>query len=121
MKFPLIIRGKRIDESDIGLIRLFLNEYKDQSRNAISKLLAEKWRWYQANGRLKDRACRDILSRLAGRNLIELPSAQKKTNRKNNQELSNRLDEITEIDDSVVECPLQSLLPLSFKVVCQTP
>ena len=121
MKFPLIIRGKRIDESDIGLIRLFLNEHKDKSRNAISKLLAEKWGWYQANGRLKDRACRDILSHLACRNLIELPSPRKKTNIENNQELSNRLDEIAEIDDSVVEWPLESLLPLSFKVVCQTP
>jgi SRSO17 transposase len=122
LEFPLIIRGKRIDESDIGLLRLFLNEHKDKSRYAISKLLAEEWGWYQANGRLKDRACRDILSFLARRNLIELPSLQREKNHiKKNQDISNQFDEIKEIDDSAIECPLTSLLPLSFKVVCQTP
>ena len=121
MKFPLIIRGKRIDESDIGLLRLFVNEHKDKSRFAISKLLAEEWEWYQANGRLKDRACRDILSYLAQRNQIELPSPQKETHLKKNQNRSKPLNEIKGIDDSPVECSLKSLLPLSLQVVCQTP
>ena len=119
MKFPLIIRGKRIDESDIGLIRLFVNKNKGKSRFAISKLLAEEWGWYQSNGRLKDRACRDILSYLAQSNLIEIPSPQKKTNIKKGQDTKSS-DKIKGIDDSVIECSLKSLLPLSFKVVCQT-
>jgi len=121
LEFPLIIRGKRIDESAVGFLRLFVNEHKDKSRFAISKLLAEEWEWYQANGRLKDRACRDILSHLAQRNMIELPSPQKKTHLKKNQDISNPLDEIKGIDDSAVECSLKSLLPLCFQVVCQTP
>ena len=86
MKYPLIIRGKRIDESDIGQISLFVNDHKDKSRYAISKLLAEEWEWYQPNGRLKDRACRDILSYLARSNLIELPSPQRKTHKKKDQD-----------------------------------
>ena len=95
MEFPLIIRGKRIDESDIGLLRLFLNKHKDKSRYALSKLLAEEWGWYQVNGRLKDRACRDVLSFLARKKLIELPSLQReKSQIKKNQDISNQFDDI---------------------------
>ena len=35
--------------------------------------------------------------------------------------VKDELDEIKGIDDSPIEYPLKSLLPLSFKVVCQTP
>jgi SRSO17 transposase len=121
LRFPLIIRGKRIDEHDLGFIRLLINGHKGKSRYAISKLLAEAWGWYQSNGRLKDRACRDILSFLVREKLIELPALQKaRCHVKRDQEISSVLDEIKGVDDSPVECSLASLLPLSFKVACQT-
>ncbi|MCL5097128.1 MAG: DUF4338 domain-containing protein, partial [Candidatus Omnitrophica bacterium] len=39
----------------------------------ISNRLCELWDWRQANGRFRQIACRDLLRRLEGRGLIELP------------------------------------------------
>ena len=78
MEYPLIIRGRRIDESDVEFIRLLLAKHDDKSRSYVSRLLSECWQWYQQNGRLKDRTCRDILTILAQKDLIELPPLRKK-------------------------------------------
>ena len=121
MVFPLIIRGKEIDERDIRLIRSLIENHKDKSRYYLSRLLAAEWEWYQPNGRLKDRACRDILSVLYRKRLIGLPPLHKnKNNIKKKQDISKDFIEIKGIDDTLIESPLSSLLPLSFKLVCQT-
>ena len=71
---------------------------------------------------MKDRACRDILSFLAQNHIIELPSLRKeKHSVKKNQDILKRFDKTKGVDDSPIECSLKSLLPLSFKLVCQTP
>ena len=72
MKTPLVIRGRSITDTEIGLICSLIDRYENQSRAFISKKLAERWKWYQPNGRLKDRACRDILSVLDKKKFISL-------------------------------------------------
>ncbi|UCE07779.1 MAG: IS701 family transposase [bacterium] len=121
MEYPLIIRGRRIDESDVEFVRLLLAKHSDKSRSYVSRLLSEYWQWYQQNGRLKDRTCRDILTILAQKNLIELPPLRKKSCYK--KKYYNKIRQLSIFDDidcSSIEGPLQLFLPLSFKVVCQT-
>ncbi len=119
MHFPKKIRGRIVDESDIDLIRSLIEKHKDKSRNYISGLLAQKWKWYQYNGRLKDRACRDILSILERHGLIILPPLQTKGQNivKRQHIIKNNIS----IDDSTIKGALNSFLPLSFKMVCQSP
>ena len=78
MEKPLIIRGRTIASADIELIRLLSNKYHEHGKTFISRKLAEAWKWVQANGRFKDRACRDILSALERKNTIALPSLRKR-------------------------------------------
>ncbi len=87
MKELLSIRGRGITDTDIGLIRSLTDEYGNRSRAFISRKLSESWKWYQANGRLKDRACRDILSVLEAKGLITLPPLSAHGNR---SEVSHR-------------------------------
>jgi len=79
MKELLSVRGRSITDTDIGLIRSLTDEYSNRSRAFISRKLSESWKWYQANGRLKDRACRDILSVLEAKGLITLPPLRTRT------------------------------------------
>ncbi len=67
------IRGRRIDRHDLDTIREIITSHWDLGRTAISKILCEQWNWYQANGRLKDRACRVLLLKLEAKGEISLP------------------------------------------------
>ena len=113
----LNIRGRIITDSDIETIRTLIERNKGKNRYALSKMLAEAWQWYQENGRLKDRACRAILSVLEQRQLITLPSLrQAKRLVKYTYTQSDFLFDF----ESVNESHLEELLPLHFKMVCQT-
>ncbi|GJQ57343.1 MAG: hypothetical protein D8M57_18455 [Candidatus Scalindua sp. AMX11] len=48
-----------------------------RGRVHISIKLSEHWQWKQANGHLKDRACRSILQSLFERGLIQLPASKR--------------------------------------------
>ena len=121
MRFPLIIRGIEVDDRDIGFIRSLIESHKDKSRYYLSKLLAKEWEWVQFNGRMKDRACRDILSILEQNVLIKLPPLQKfRDNIRGNHDISKDFIEIRGLDTILIACSLRSLLPLSFKMVCQS-
>ncbi len=61
------IRGRHIDRNDLDTIRRIVTAHWTQGRSAISRILCEQWNWYQANGRLKDRACRVLLLKLEHR------------------------------------------------------
>jgi hypothetical protein len=67
------IRGRRIDHNDLETIRKAITTHWKQGRTAISRILCEQWNWYQANGRLKDRACRVLLLKLEEKGEISLP------------------------------------------------
>ncbi|MBW1706651.1 MAG: DUF4338 domain-containing protein, partial [Deltaproteobacteria bacterium] len=118
MKELLSIRGRSIIDTDIGLIRSLTEEHGNRSRAFISRKLSESWKWYQANGRLKDRACRDILSVLEAKGLITLPPLRARGNR---SQVSHRpLDPTIKVDTSLIRGSVRELKPFVFEMVSQS-
>ena len=118
MKRLLEIRGRSITDTDIELIRSLTDKYGNRSRAFISRKLSESWKWYQANGRLKDRACRDILSVLEAKGLITPPPLRTRGNR---LQVSHRpLDPIVKVDTSLIRGSVRELKPFVFKMVSQS-
>jgi hypothetical protein len=70
------IRGRDITPDDLDTIRGLVAQHWDKGRTVISRLLCEHWDWRQANGALKDRACRVLLLSLEQKGAIELPPSQ---------------------------------------------
>ncbi|MEA3437032.1 MAG: DUF4338 domain-containing protein, partial [Thermodesulfobacteriota bacterium] len=118
MKELLSIRGRIITDTDIGLICSLTDEYGNRSRAFISRKLSESWKWYQANGRLKDRACRDILSVLEAKGLITLPPLSARGNRSqaNHQPLGSAI----KVDTSLIRGSVRGLKPFIFEMVSQS-
>lgn len=73
------IRGRRIDQDDLAVIREFIARHWHEGRAAISRRLCRHWQWYQANGQLKDRACRVMLLSLEKKGEITLPPRKKES------------------------------------------
>lgn len=67
------IRGRYIGEEELNLIREVISLHGAKGRTAISRILCEQWNWRQANGLLKDRACRVMLLALEEKGEINLP------------------------------------------------
>ncbi|UCE07135.1 MAG: DUF4338 domain-containing protein [bacterium] len=72
----MIIRGRQFSDSDINFIRETISNNHTLSRRKLSILICQKLNWRQANGNLKDRACRDVLLRLNKKGLIQLPQGR---------------------------------------------
>ena len=113
----LNIRGRIITDSDIEYIRTIIERHKGKSRYDLSKLLAEAWQWRQENGRLKDRACRAILSVLEQRQLITLPSLRQ--TRRAVKRHNTQTDFLFDLEP-VSQSHLDAVLSLHFKMICQT-
>ena len=71
----LLIRNRRLRESDLNTIRGLIQAEGAQGRTHLSRRLCRLWEWRQANGAYREIACRDLLRQLENRNLIELPAA----------------------------------------------
>lgn len=69
----LIIQGRELRDEDIGLIQHLLSEHPQWGRTQLSKELCLRWDWRNAQGRIKDMACRTLLLKLEGAGLIQLP------------------------------------------------
>jgi hypothetical protein len=69
----IIIRGREFAPAEIDLIKALVLSHSDLSRRKLSILICEKLNWRQANGNLKDRACRDVLIRLHNQGVLTLP------------------------------------------------
>jgi hypothetical protein len=69
----MVIRGREFSSSELRLIQDILSEHPFTTRRKLSLLIAERLNWRQANGRLKDRATREVLLRLSQKELISLP------------------------------------------------
>lgn len=72
-KLPLYIRGRVFGLRELRIILQCIETYFEDGRTRISKEICRRLNWYQPNGWLKDRACRDVLLRLAEYGLVELP------------------------------------------------
>jgi hypothetical protein len=80
MRDSWIIRGRTIRRDDVELIKRIAHANFDRGRKHISREVCHAWKWYQASGRTKDRAARDILLFLAEKNLIRLPAQKNASN-----------------------------------------
>ena len=118
MQKLLIIRGKNITDADIGLIRSLVNKFGNKSRNFVSKKLAERWCWFQPNGRLKDRACRDILSTLEKKGLIDLPPLRPRKQR--SKQGSKSSDPPVDVDISLIQGNVKDFKPFELKIVSRS-
>jgi hypothetical protein len=72
----LIIQGRELRDEDIGLIQELLSEHPQWCRTQLSKELCRRWGWCNAQGRIKDMACRTLLLKLERTGLIQLPERQ---------------------------------------------
>lgn len=69
----LIIQGRELREEDIGLIQDLLAKHPQWCRTQLSKELCRRWDWRNAQGRVKDMACRTLLLKLERAGFIQLP------------------------------------------------
>lgn len=69
----LKIRGRTFSQDDIREIRDVVESHPLDHRRALSVRICEILGWYQENGRLKERSCRDVLARLEHAGHIRLP------------------------------------------------
>lgn len=67
------IRGRRFGHEDLLQIRAVVQASPEDHRFAISKKVCAALDWRQPNGRLKDRACRDVLAKLQDLGFLRLP------------------------------------------------
>jgi hypothetical protein len=70
----LIIRNRKLIESDLATIRVLIQSEGSQGRTHLSRCLCRLWEWRQPNGAYREIACRDLLRQLERRNLIALPA-----------------------------------------------
>lgn len=110
----LVIRNRRLSESDLATIRGLIQVEGSHGRTHLSRRLCRLWEWRQANGAFREIACRDLLRQLEGRNLIELPAALKAARRagyKNRVQNPNLLADPIEVPLAVIKSALR-LVPV---------
>lgn len=71
----LVIRNRRLIESDLTTIRGLIQDEGSRGRTHLSRRLCRLWEWRQSNGVYREIACRDLLRQLDARNLIQLPTS----------------------------------------------
>lgn len=69
----MTLRGRHMTPEELLQIRAAVQDSPLEHRYAISKKVCEVLDWRQPNGRLKDRACRDVLARLHDIGFLRLP------------------------------------------------
>ncbi len=73
----MTIRGRSFTPQELLQIKAVVEESPELHRFAISKKVCEVLGWRQRNGRLKDRACRDVLARLHDTGFLRLPAPRR--------------------------------------------
>src|SRR5579872_3545294 len=69
----LIVRGRPFTQVELVKIRRLIRAHPTWGRTRLSEEVCRAFRWYQANGRLKDRACRVALLKLESFGYLKLP------------------------------------------------
>jgi len=109
------IRGRVVTAEDIEFIRKVLAEHRDRGRTYISQAICREWGWVQANGRLKEVACREMLRRLEAEGAVVLPRARAVGRLKGGG--GRRRQPTLEFTPRSVEGPLRDLLPVDVRMV----
>jgi len=113
---PITIRKRVINEPDLALIQCVVSAHWEKGRTQISKIVCQKWDWYQPNGRPKDMACREILLTLYRKGLISLPPG--KHDGRNLKR--NLFIPVVETDQTPLQGKLSNLPPVKLKMVRNT-
>lgn len=112
----ITIRKRTITSADLEFIQNIIYQNWDKGRTQISKILCQKWNWFQANGRLKDMACREVLLTLYRKGLINYPhGVHDGNNKKRNQSIP-----FVPIDKTPLNTKLSDLEPVELKLVRNT-
>ena len=77
---PFTIRNRIITRHVLDQVQQIIDCHWESGRTQISHTLCREWNWRQANGRLKEMACRDLLLRLQRMDLIVLPAPKRSNN-----------------------------------------
>lgn len=111
------LQGRELTCADITFVRHLIKQHPQYSRRKLSIALSEAWQWYNANGTLKDMACRSLLNKLHERQLIELPPRrQSPTSR-----MSSASYPLVKHDTTAICGPLHALKPLRVITVHREP
>jgi hypothetical protein len=86
----MTLRGRHFTPEELLQIRAVVGEFPEAHRFAISKKVCEVLGWHQRNGRLKDRACRDVLARLHDIGFLRLPPPRRPAVRRRPIPLTDR-------------------------------
>lgn len=113
----LVIRNRRLIESDLTTIRCLIQAEGSQGRTHLSRRLCRLWEWRQSNGAYREIACRDLLRQLENRNLIALPAALGAARRAG---YKNRVQN-PKITTNPIDLPLDQIKPEIRIVVVETP
>ena len=84
------IRGRIYTPEELSKIKMLVETSPEEHRFALSKRVCKELRWVQANGRLKDRSCRDVLQRLHETGFICLPRPRRESVRRRALEITDR-------------------------------
>jgi hypothetical protein len=112
---PLTIRNRTITTNDLKFIQAVVHEHWDKGRTHISRILCQKWNWFQPSGRLKDMACREVLLTLHRKNLLDYPPPINKTY---NHKRTGPKKII--ISEDPITCHVKELEPVTVKMVRHT-
>jgi uncharacterized protein DUF4338 len=113
---PYCLRGRTFTEGEIALIREVAATAA--SRRAASLEVCRRLHWVQPDGRLKDRACRDVLQRLEalGEIVVPPPSYDVGTRRKRTIVRTPYGE-----PESPIDAGAGAVGPLQLRVVSSTP
>jgi hypothetical protein len=109
----MVIQGRELPTEDIELIRGLLTEHPEWGRTRLSEELCRRWDWRNAQGRMKDMACRTLLLKLERADLIRLPKRRVPST----NGLRNRNVAFVAHANEPIRCALRDLRPLSVNVV----
>jgi hypothetical protein len=70
----IVAQGRTLQPIDLEGIQSLILQNPTWSRWKLSRVIAEKWGWFNAAGELKDMSCRELLKRLDDKGLIRLPA-----------------------------------------------
>ncbi len=107
-----IIQGRKTTNDDIELVRKLIAANPDWHRTKLSKELCKLWDWRNANGQLKDMACRTFLRKLEQRGYLTLPARRTK----GDSAFKSSIPAVAHKTDSIT-CELKSVTPVTVKSI----
>ena len=108
MNSTIMIQSRELNVSDIQWISGLISKNPTWSRYKLSREICEHWGWRNANGQLKDIACRSLLSKLDGLGQIRLP----KPKMISPNVYRHRPVRFVKHETSPIKCRLQELRPV---------